>query len=67
MLRDDDIDVITIWVGSEDNEYVFISGFEIMKFSTEDKLIGFISYTGDNLVPYIIGIGEGFTFFKSNH
>ena len=40
-----DYDCNTILVAGDDNEYIFISAFEIKKLSTEDKTIGFhISY-----------------------
>ena len=41
----------------EDNEYVYISGLEITKFKTNDKLIDYISHMGNNMIPYAIMIG----------
>ena len=38
------------------NEYIFISGLEYIKFTTEDKLIDFISLMGTNLIPSAIAI-----------
>ena len=60
MLGDDDFEGNTMLVASEDirynhslsmkgdNEYVFISGFEIIKFSTEEIIIDFKSIMGSN-------------------
>ena len=35
----------------EKNEYVYISGLEIFKFKTDDKLIDYISFIGKNMIP----------------
>ena len=56
-----DFDGNTILVGSDDigyNEYVFVSGFEIIKLTTEDKLIDFISVMGNKMIPTAIALGE---------
>ena len=34
----------TLLLECEDNEYLYISGLEISKFKTEDKIIDHISY-----------------------
>ena len=39
-----DFDGNTVLLGSDDNEYIFFSGFEIIKFSTEDEIIDLISH-----------------------
>ena len=39
-------------------EYVFISGFEIIKIATKDKLKQFISNMGNNIVTCPIVKGE---------
>ena len=56
-----DFDGNTILVGSDDNgynNYVFISGFEIIKLSTEDKFLDFISLVGNNMIPSAIAVRE---------
>ena len=65
-----DFDGNNILVGSDDigyNKYVFISGFEIIKFSAEDKIIDFISLMGNNIIPTAIAIGQEYTYFISDH
>ena len=57
----------TILVGSDDNEFIFISGFEFINFSTEDKIIDFISLIGYNLIPTAMAVGEKYTYFISDH
>ena len=51
----------TLLLEGENNEYVYISGLEIIKFETEDKNIDYISLMGNNIIPYPIAIGEKFT------
>ena len=56
----------TILVGSDDigyNEYVFFSGFKIIKSSTEDKFIDFIFFMGNTMIPTAIAIREKYTYF----
>ena len=60
-----DFDGNTILSECEDNEYVYISGFEIFKFKTDDKIIDYISLMGNNLCPYNIAIGEKNRYFIS--
>ena len=65
-----DFDGNTILVGSDDigyNEYVFVSGFEIIKFTTQDKIIHFISLMGNNMIPTAIALGEKNKYFISDH
>ena len=50
----------TILVGIEDfgyNEYVFISGFEFIKFITDDQFIDFVSLMGNNMIPTVRAVG----------
>ena len=58
-----DFDGNTLLLECEDNEYVYISGGEITKFNTDDKIIDYISLMGDNMIPYAIMIGERYTYF----
>ena len=51
-----DYDGNTFLIGSDDNEYIFISGFEIIKFSTRDKILDFISLTGNHMILTAIAI-----------
>ena len=60
-------DGVTLSVECENNEHVYISGLEIFKFKTDDKIIDYISLMGNNMVPYAIIIGEKFTFFIAHH
>ena len=49
-------------------EFIFLSGYEIVKFCTEDKIIDFISNIGNNMVlVYAIAVGENYTYFLSDH
>ena len=57
----DEFDGNTLLLECEDNENVYISGLEIFKFKTDDKIIDFISLMGNNMVPYAIIPGEGNT------
>ena len=41
----------TLLLECEDNEYVYISGLEIFKFKTDDKITDYISLMGNNMVP----------------
>ena len=58
-----DFDGNTLLLECEDNEYVYISGSEITKFKTDDKIIYYISPMGNNMIPYAIMIGERYTYF----
>ena len=57
----------TILLDCQDNEYVFISGREIIKFQTDDMFIDYISLMGNNMSPYTFAIGEKYTYFSSVH
>ena len=60
----------TISVQSNDigfNNYVFISGFENIKISTEDKFVDIISLMVDNMIPTIIAIAEKYRNILSDH
>ena len=54
-------DGITLLLECENNEYIYISGLEILKFTIEDKIIDYVSLMGNNLIAYPIAIGEKFT------
>ena len=58
-----DFDGNTLLIEVEDNKYVYISGLEITKFKTDDKIIEYISLMGNNMIPYTIMIGERYTYF----
>ena len=58
-----DYDGNTLLLEFEDNEYVYISGLEIFKFKTDDKIIDYISLIGNNMVPYALAVGEKYTYF----
>ena len=57
----------TLLLESENNEYVYISGLEIFRFKTDDKIIDYISLMGKNKVPYAIIIGKKYTHFIAHH
>ena len=42
---------ITILLEYQDIEYVYISGRKIIKFKTDDKIIGYISLMGNSMIP----------------
>ena len=54
--------VIHFLLEFEDNEYVYISGLEIFKLKTDDKIIDYISLMGNNMCPYTFMIGEKYTY-----
>ena len=56
-----DFDGNILLLQCENNEYVFISGLEIFKFKTDDKIIDYISLMGNNMIPYAIIVGEKYT------
>ena len=58
-----DFDGNTLLLECEDNEYKYISGLEVTKFKTDDKIIDYISLMGNNMCPYAIIIGERYTYF----
>ena len=62
-----DFDGNTILLKCQDNECVFFSGCEIIKFITEDKIIDYISLMGNIMCPSTIAIGEKNTYFISHH
>ena len=53
----------TLLLECEKNEYVYISGLEIFKFKTDDKIIDYISLMGNKMVPCAIITGEKYTYF----
>ena len=58
-----DYDGNTLLLEFQDNEYVYISGFEIFKFKIDDKIIDYISLIGNNMIPYTFAVGEKYTYF----
>ena len=58
-----DFDGNTLLLEVEDRKYVNISGLETTEFETNDKVIDRISLMGNNLVPYVILLGEKYTYF----
>ena len=53
----------TLFLEFVNNEYVYMSGLEIIKFKMEEKIIDYISLMGNNMVPYAYAIGEKYTYF----
>ena len=62
-----DYDGNTLLLEFEHNEYVYISGLEISKFKTDDKVIDYISLIDNNMIPYATMIGEKYTYFLDHH
>ena len=58
-----DFDLKTFLIGSDDNEYILISAVEIIKFSTEDKILGFLFLMGDDMTPTAIFNEEKYKYF----
>ena len=52
----------TFLLECENNEYVYTSGLEIFKFKTDDKIMGYISLIGNNMIPYTFAVGENYIF-----
>ena len=52
---------------SECNEYFFNSGYEIVRFTTEDKNIDFVSNIGNNMVVHAIAVRRKHRCFLSDH
>ena len=57
----------TLLLECENNEYVYISGLEIFKFKTDDKIIDYISLIGNPMIPYTFAVGENYAYFLSSH
>ena len=57
-----DFDGITLLLEVEDRKYVYISGLEITEFRTDDKILGYISLMGNNMIPYAIMLAEKYTY-----
>ena len=53
-----DFDDNTLLLQCENNEYVNFSGLEILKSKTDDRTIDYISFMGNNMVPYTFAIGK---------
>ena len=62
-----DFDGNTLLLEIENNEYVYISGYEILKFKTDDKIVDYISLMRNNMIPYTFAVGEKYTYFISTH
>ena len=54
----EDFDGNTLLLVCENNEHVYISGLEIFKFKTGDKIIDCVSPVGNNMIPYTFAVGE---------
>ena len=57
----------TLLLECENNEYLYISGLEIFKLKTGDKVIDYISLIGNNMIPYTFAVGENYTYFLASH
>ena len=57
----------TLLLEFENNEYIYLSGLEIIKFKKNDKIIDYISLMGNIMIPYAIIIGEKYTYFIAHH
>ena len=63
----EEFDGKTLLLECENNEFVFISGFEIFKFKTGDKIIDYMFLIGNNMIPYTFAVGEKYTSFLSSN
>ena len=61
-----DFDGNTLLLQCENNEYAYISGLEIFKIRTDDKIKDYISLMGNNMIHYAIIIGEKYRYFSYN-
>ena len=66
-----DFDGNTNLVDSDDvigyNKYVFNSGFKVIKFTTEDKIIDFVSLKDNIMIPTAKAVRTKDKCFKSDH
>ena len=60
-----DFDCNTILLGCQNNECVYVSGLEILKIKTDDKVTDYILVIGNNMCPSTIAIYKKNTFFIS--
>ena len=44
-----------------DNDYVNMSGLQLSKIKTEDKIIDYLSLMGKNMCPYAFMVGQKYT------
>ena len=51
-----DFDGSTVLVENNNKTYLFVSGFEFFKIATKDRIMDFMCYIGNNLIPYSIAI-----------
>ena len=62
-----DFDGNTILLECGDNEYLYISGFEISKLKTDDKIVDYISLMRVNMYRYAIMVGEKCIYIIAHH
>ena len=55
-----DFDGNSLLLECEDNEYVYISGLEIFKFKSDDKILDYIPLMGNKKIPYTFVVESGF-------
>ena len=65
-INNSNFDGNTLLLQCENNEHIYISGSEIFKFKTDDKIKDYISLMGNNMVPYAVIVGEQYTYFFDN-
>ena len=66
-LDNPNFDCNTFSLECEDSKYIYISVLEIFEFRTSDKIIDYISLTGNNLTPYVFAMGPRYTYFISTY
>ena len=59
-----DYDGNTSSVGGDDNDYILVSGLEIIKFSTEDEIIDFMSLMRNIMIRTAVAVGEKYKSFS---
>ena len=65
VLNNSNFDSNTVLLECEDSKYVRISGLEICEFRTDNKILGYKSLIGNNMIPNTFSVGEEYTTFIS--
>ena len=66
-LNNPNFDGNTILLECEDSKYIYISGLDVFKFRTDDKILDYITLMGNNMIPYTFVVGDRYTYFISTH
>ena len=58
-----DFDGTTLLLQCQNDDCLYISGLEMFKVKTDDKIIDYISLMGNNMIPYAVMIRKKYTYF----